>query len=111
MSRFAFCKIVSTLDDDEIEDLKGYGFFDWEAHGIVGYDDALQTYFANLDGSWGIGTTFREVPTIAAFQRKLSEIFKGIQLPFIEKGLQQLAHDVERNPVILTPAQAVSSQG
>lgn len=36
MSRFAFCKIVSPLEEDEIEDLKGYGFFDWKAHGKVG---------------------------------------------------------------------------
>lgn len=111
MSRFAFYKTVSTPDDNEIEDLKDYGFFDWEVNGVVGYDDALQTYFANLDGSWGIGTSFREVPTIAAFQRKLSEIFQGTQLLFIKRGLLQLTQGVELNPVFLTPAQAVLSQG
>ncbi|RXU05095.1 hypothetical protein B1F69_00525 [Pseudomonas syringae] len=110
MSRYAFGKLFESLDDVDLEDIKGYGFFDWEAHGVVGYDAITETYFANLDGSWGVGTTIREIPTIDAFQRKLSEMFKGAELPFIESGLRQLAQGVEVRPVILTPAQAVSNK-
>lgn len=112
MSRLAFFKIISTdRDEDEhedLEDIRGYALFDWGAHGVVGYDDELQTYFANLDGSWGIGTTYREIPTVGALQRRLSEIFHGAELPFLGDGLLLLATGVEDEPLILTSSEAVA---
>lgn len=110
MSRFAFGSIFTALDDDEIEDQKGYGFYDWQAHGAVGYDEELATYFANLDGSWGIGTVYQELPTIADLQRRLVEAFQGVELPFNRVGLERLAQGVEDSPTILTPSQAASKR-
>lgn len=110
MSRFAFGSIFTTTDDFDIEDEKGYGFFDWEAHGVVGYDLGLATYFANLEGSWGIGTEYRELPTIADLQRRLVEAFQGVELPFKRVGLERLAQGVEDKPTILTSSQAASKK-
>ena len=118
MSRFAFSKIIlaesfnleNEEEDEEVEDIKGYGIFDWNAHGIIGYDELLQTYFANLDGSWGIGASYREIPTIAELQRKLSAIFYGIELPFLNDGLLALATGVEENPLILSPSEAAAQK-
>lgn len=118
MSRFAFSKIIladsfnqeNEDDDNDIEDIEGYGMFDWNAHGIIGYDEPLQTYFANLDGSWGIGTGYREIPTIAELQRRLSAIFHGIELPFLNDGLLALAAGIEENPLILSPAEAANKE-
>jgi hypothetical protein len=110
MSRFAFGSIFTTTDDLEIEDQKGYGFFEWEAHGVVGYDEGLATYFANLEGSWGIGTEYQELPTIADLQRRLVEAFQGAELPFNRVGLERLAQGVEDSPTILASSQAASKK-
>ncbi|HHG6006653.1 TPA: hypothetical protein ACPWS4_006595 [Pseudomonas aeruginosa] len=106
MSRFAFFKIVATQDNGELEDIHGYALFDWENHGVVGYDEGLQSYFANLDGSWGIGSSPDEIPTVADLQRKLCEAFQGTELPFKEEGLRMLADGVEASPIILSPLEA-----
>jgi hypothetical protein len=106
LSRFAFFKIVATQDNGELEDIHGYALFDWENHGVVGYDEGLQSYFANLDGSWGIGSSPGEIPTVADLQRKLCEAFQGTELPFKEEGLRMLADGVEASPIILSPLEA-----
>jgi hypothetical protein len=93
MSRFAFGTIF-TDTEDEFVDVNGYEFFDWESHGVVGYDEELQSYFANLEGSSSIGTSPSEITTITEFQRKLTELFQGANLPFHPPGLERLSEGV-----------------
>ena len=109
MSRYSFFKIISAPDEDsDLEDLLGYGLFDWLNHGVVGHDTDLQTYFFNLEGSWISGTTPSEILTISDLQSILSAIFDGAKLPFNPEGLLRIAEDGESNPVILTPAEAAA---
>lgn len=52
MSRHSFDEIVVNIDSHDkycIEDNKGYRLSDWIDFGIIGWDEALKTYFIQLD--------------------------------------------------------------
>ncbi|WP_339427689.1 MULTISPECIES: hypothetical protein [unclassified Pseudomonas] len=110
MSRYGFFKVINEPDEssDDLEDLLGYGLYDWLNHGVAGYDPNLQTYFFNLESSWIIGTTPAEIPTIADLQCVLAAIFNGARLPFNSEGLLQIAAGGEHNPIILAPDEAAT---
>lgn len=108
MSRFSFGKIVSTTPDQDLEDILGHSIGEWLSMGVVGYDEPLQTFFFNLEDSWVVGTNLHELPTIAALQRVIAAIFKGVAFPFEPTGLAVVAAGYEQPPVILSPEQAAA---
>lgn len=108
MSRFSFGNIIDTHDADGLKDLLDHEMAEWEEYGTVGYDDPLETYFFNLDGSWIFGTSVGEIPTVARLQAVISACFKDALLPFNIKGLRELAGGIEVDPTFLSSEQAAN---
>lgn len=108
MSRHGFFKVLHdpTEAQEDLTDLVGYDLYDWLSHGVAGYDEAMGTFFFNLEGSWIFGIEGEEIPTIGMLQAILSAIFRGAELPFNQEGLRAIAEEVEGSPAVLTPAEA-----
>ena len=90
MSRHGFFKVLHdpTEAQEDLTDLVGYDLYDWLSHGVAGYDEAMGTFFFNLEGSWIFGVEGEEIPTIGMLQAILSAIFRGAELPFNQEGLR-----------------------
>jgi len=108
MSRHGFHNVLNAPSDEEegFLDLLGYDIYDWISRGVAGYDEPLETYFFNLEGSWIFGTTHVEITTISELQGTLSAIFGGAALPFNMEGLLRIAEDFETEEGILSPGEA-----
>ena len=57
-----------TEAQEDLTDLVGYDLYDWLSHGVAGYDEAMGTFFFNLEGSWIFGIEGEEIPTIGMLQ-------------------------------------------
>lgn len=81
MSRHGFHNVFNTPSDveEDLTDLLGYDIYDWISRGVAGYDEPLETYYFNLEGSWIFGTTREEITTIMELQGILSAIFGGAE--------------------------------
>ncbi|SFI13627.1 hypothetical protein [Modicisalibacter xianhensis] len=111
MSRHGFHHVLNRPcegqeDLEELEDLIGYGIYDWLSRGVAGYDEQLETFFFNIEGSWIFGTEPGEIPSIGLLQAILSAIFSGAELPFNQEGLRMIAEEVDRYSAVLDPAEA-----
>ncbi|MCE8044378.1 MAG: hypothetical protein ABN479_12090 [Billgrantia sp.] len=108
MSRYGFYHVLNRPHEhqEEMTDLLGYDIYDWLSVGAFGFDEELETYFFNLEGSWVFGTAPEEITSIAEFQGILSRLFGGALLPFNEDGLTKVAECVEDALGVLSPEEA-----
>lgn len=108
MSRHSFHKAITTAteEQEDLTDFLGYGLFDWVNVGVLGYDESLETFFFNIEGSWIFGTEPREIPSIHIFQAIFSAIFQGAALPFNLEGLEKIGWEEGGRPAVLDPEEA-----
>lgn len=108
MSRYPFHKALTTPteEQEELADLIGYDLFDWVNVGVIGYDESLETFFFNMEGSWLFGTEHREIPSIHIFQAIFSAMFKGAEIPFNIEGLERIVWEEGGRPAVLDPEDA-----